>query len=376
MEVFTHNLANNLSKLGHNITVLAPKIKCKFDKDSVNYRIGEFRYPFSQRLGDATLVLKLFETKFKAKFEILQACLTYPPGYCGAIFKKFINIPLIVRAGGADIQKLPDINYGLRLNSRIEKKIRFALQNADAIVANSDYIEKGILQLGNFKPKISIIPNGINTERFEAKKDDNLLRKYKIPPENQIILAVGRYHIKKGFEYLLSAIKEVMTEVKDVTCVIIGRGNTKLLNIVRKLNLTNNVTIIDEIQDKNEILNFNKIPSDEIVSFYCSSDIYVSTSLIEGFPTTNIEALAAGLPLILTDDSQESGWTKEYLRNNVNGFQMAPRDIQKLKNRLLTLLTDSKLRVSMGRESKKISKKFAWKEISKKYLEFYRTLLH
>ncbi len=377
-EVFTHNLANSLAKLGNRVSILSPKISCRYDAKVLKYSINEYddnKYIIKPFKG-LQLMVYLLKTKAKEKFDVLQACLTFPPGFCGAIFKKLINVPLIVRAGGADIQKIPEINYGLRLNPIIEKMIKFGLDNANAIVSNSEYIEQDVLQLGDYAKKINIIPNGINIERFNRKKEIKLLESYNIPVNNKIILAVGRYHIKKGFENLLYAMKDIKKEVSDVSCVIVGRENDKLLNLIKKLELQDVIFIINQVdKNKKEILNFNKIPSDEIISFYCSSDIYVSTSIVEGFPTTNIEALAAGLPLILTDKNPEKGWTKEYLENNKNGFQISPHNIGELKNKLLTLLADDKLRNSMSKESKKLSKKFDWNVIGKRYMKLYENVL-
>lgn len=338
----------------------------------MKYELNEYKFKNLSKIGNFYRILHLIKTKFKEKFEILQACQTYPPGYCGAIVKKLSNFPLVVRAGGADIQKLPEINYGLRLNPIIEKKILYGLRNANAIVAISKSIRATLINLGISKNKIYLIPNGTNLERFNLNVEREFLAKYEIAPNKRIILAVGRYHRKKGFENLLYAIKEVKKETKDFICIILGRGNNVLMNLVNQLELNDIVLIIDKTQEK---LNYNKIPPDEIISFYNSSDIYVSPSLIEGFQITNIEALAAGLPLIITDKSERTGWTSDYLINNRNGFRITPNKIDELRDKLLILLNDAKLRKSMGQESKRISNKFDWNEIAKKYMNLYEDIL-
>lgn len=316
----------------------------------------------------------MLKTKKEDNFEILQACQTYPPGYCGSILKKLTSIPLITRAGGADIQELPDINYGMRRNPIIEKKIIFALKTSDSIVAISNMIKQQVLKLGIFEEKVQVIPNGIDLNRFNTKIEANLREKYNIPLNNLIILTVGRYHRVKDFENLIYALKAVDQEFKEFSCFIIGRGNNILLDLVKKLDLTLKITIIDESTAPNKALNFNKIPSDQIISFYLQSDIYVSTSLLEGFQTTNLEALAAGLPLLLTDKSRKFGWTNAYLIQNKNGFLIPPSNTKELKDKLLLLLTDAKLRKSMGAESKKLSVNFSWNQIAKSYLKLYDTI--
>ncbi|GAJ22296.1 unnamed protein product, partial [marine sediment metagenome] len=62
--------------------------------------------------------------KIKTEFDILHCHFAYPSGYCGVKLKKIFNIPVVITVHGVDIQNKPDINYGIRLNPQIDKKVR------------------------------------------------------------------------------------------------------------------------------------------------------------------------------------------------------------------------------------------------------------
>lgn len=106
---------------------------------------------------------------------------------------------------------------------------------------------------------------------------------------SQIIVGVGRLVQYKNFKYLINAFALVQPNIPNSKLLILGEGIDRidLENLIKKLNLN----------DKVKLLGF----VDNIQDFLQISTLFVSTSLHEGFGNVIIEAMAAGLPVIVTD---------------------------------------------------------------------------
>jgi len=170
-------------------------------------------------------------------------------------------------------------------------------------------------------------------------------------------LFVGWLIPRKGCEYLLNAIKEIITKEKNILLLIIGEGilENKLKNLTKEL----------QIQDKVQFLGKKAPP--EIPFYMNASDIFVLPSLSEGKPNVVGEAMASGLPVIATDING----TSDFITNNKNGFLIPKENSKILAERLLQLLKNPKLRIKLGKEARNSVKDLTWENCAKEYLKVY-----
>ena len=129
------------------------------------------------------------------------------------------------------------------------------------------------------------VNNGVDTERFSPIKDKTVLRhKLGLPLDKKIIIWVGSFIPIKNPLALVKAIKRLP---QDKYYFIFCGARGSLLNVCK-----------EEFKNRNDVLFTGYITN--IYEYFQASDIYISTSLNEGFHLTVYEALACGLQVILT----------------------------------------------------------------------------
>ncbi len=358
-EFAVHYLANALSDLNHKVYVFAPKSRKPNLELERKYTLHRYQLPRGEtRLGFKIPFFEylLIKEKFRTKFDILHAHFTYPPGYAAVKAKKFIKTPVVITAHGQDIQKIPSLGYGIRLDKRIEKKVKTAVMNADAMVSEGASLTKEMLNLGVSENKITHIPTGVNIARFE-KQEVNIRKKYGIPDKDIIILSVGRHHKKKGYERALEVVKELTQKYPHIKYIIAGRETEKLGEQIRQMDLINHVIIKSGVSGK------------ELDSLYLASNLFISTSFVEGFAAVFLEALAAGLPII----AMEAPGVVDIVTSGKNGFLVDSLD--KMREKIEYIIKNKKIRERFSSDSCETSKQYDWKIMAQKHLELYESLL-
>ncbi|MBV1767555.1 MAG: glycosyltransferase family 4 protein, partial [Methanobacterium sp.] len=174
---------------------------------------------------------------------------------------------------------------------------------------------------------------------------------------------------RKGFEYLIKAMEEVLNKHENVQLKIVGSGplETKLNNLITDLDLNEKVEILKNVSD-NELLNL-----------YNLSDLFVLPSVVdsqgntEGLGVVLLEAMACGLPVIGSD----VGGIPDIIQNKVNGFLVCEKDIIKLSKTIIILIDNEKLRVRFAFNGYNLTKlKFTWENIAKSNLKLYENSIN
>ncbi|MEK6682761.1 MAG: glycosyltransferase family 4 protein [Nitrospirota bacterium] len=348
-EIFLHNFATSLSNIGHEITVLAPNVRGKNNKIDANYNIRRYQRPSSKRFAVRQVLLYLFWEKIINNFDILHCHGAYPPGYVGATFKTIFKTPLVIRPHGSDI--LPD--EGIRRHPRLDRRVKKALFSADAIVAQSNYLKEEIEKAGVPDDKIRLIPNGVMISEFDAYKPSR--------NKEQYILAMGSMTKKKGFDILISAFSHINKKFPEVRLNIAGVG-PELENYKRFVNE----------KGLNGPVNFlGNVTGEKKIALFKECLFFVNSSRREPFANVNLEALAAGKPIIATS----VGGNIEVVRDGYNGLLVPAEDPVELGKAMVSLVKDKELIKRMSIRSKEIAKRYDWDLIVKRYISLYEDLL-
>jgi len=370
-EIVMHYIASFLSRIGEYVYVLVPFNEC-FNKENFNYNILTYPELISSKFRYFSFCLHLIYYKYKYNFDLIHVHKAQM-GYYVTKIKKVLKVPIILTTHGGDIQKLPEINYGARLNPRWEKKIEYAVKNADLLTAIATSTVQEYIDIGVETSKIVEIYNGVDLERFK-KKCQNIRDLLGIPKEVILILSVGRYHKKKGYEYLLKAMSYVLEKNQNVKCLIIGKGLEILREPIDELNLSKHVILLKQqfFHLKNDSHFMKNVKNDLLLAAYKTCDVFVSSSLIEGFSLAVVEAMAAGLPIIATNVSGN----EDAVKDGINGFLVDPKNPQAIAEKILLLIQNHQLRKSMGSMSRKLANRYDWEIIVRKYLKEYINLLN
>lgn len=139
-------------------------------------------------------------------------------------------------------------------------------------------------------PNYRIINNAIDLPKFRFNEKIREEVREELGLKNELVIGhVGRFHFQKNHEFLINVFNEIHSANHDAKLLLIGKGENrnKIIALVEKLNLKNNVLFLGERTDVNRL-------------FSCM-DIFVMPSLFEGLPVVLIEAQANGLPIVASD---------------------------------------------------------------------------
>jgi len=207
------------------------------------------------------------------------------------------------------------------------------------VVSKSAYFHA--LSLGITSKNLKYIPNGVDSKIFHpACKSDYLHSKINVEPGTPLIGFIGRLSYEKGPEVFLRAAKIAHAKIPACHFVLVGEGpmRERLEHEISALGLSGFVHLAG-LQG-----NMPKI--------YSSLELSVSTSYSEGMPLAVIEAMASGLPVIAT----QVGGVVDVIEVGVTGFLNMPGDDEGVARNMAAIMTNPKLRKSMGKAGHKRAK--------------------
>lgn len=245
-------------------------------------KVGMFLYGVTYYLSVRNFVTKL---RLRYCFDIIDAHWAYPDGFAAVMLGQKLGVPVVLSLRGSDINKY--LTFPL-----IRKEILFILNKATKIISVSNAIKEKIISLGiEDYQKISVIPNGIDTDRFYIQDKVLSRKKLNLPTEKKILLTVGHLVENKGFHIIIDAVNEILKIRKDILLIIIGNGIFRkyIENQIHKLGIDKHVMLLGQK------------PNNELSVWYSSADIFCLASQTEGCPNVLIESIACGTPVVATD---------------------------------------------------------------------------
>jgi glycosyltransferase involved in cell wall biosynthesis len=203
---------------------------------------------------------------------------------------------------------------------------------------------------GYFAPKqIIVVRNGLDLHRFNCWNEKRL-RGY--------VASVGSLWPVKRWDRLLRVIKEMKERVGGVSFRIAGDGPLRpaLEQLACDLGVSGSVEFVGAIHD--------------VPSFLGGAKFLVHTSESEGCPNVVMEAMACGLPVV----AMEAGDIPYLVEDGRTGFVVRQDDHAGLADRIIRLLTDEKLSLSMGAASReKAEREFSLQRLISETLSAYRS---
>jgi glycosyltransferase involved in cell wall biosynthesis len=201
---------------------------------------------------------------------------------------------------------------------------------------------------------VELIPNGVDTDRFQpsaSTQEDGSLR----------LLCVARLIERKGQRFLIDAVKKLVENDFDVQLDLIGTGDSEAdyQALVKKLDLSDRIRFL------------GYIPRDQIPQYYSNAQIFILPSYNEGMSVATLEALASGLPVVVT----RAGGMDELVDEGVNGVFFDWADTEELVSHLEWLVKHPERRRQMSQASRELAKRFSWDEVANSYYGKFQKLL-
>jgi glycosyltransferase involved in cell wall biosynthesis len=283
-----------------------------------------------------------------------QACLAWsgvPAGAIALMLRQVCGLPYLVRVCGPDI---PGFEKRYSLISRLlSPLIRAVWRSAETVIAKCKG-EADMIRAVDRHVRISLIPNGVNLDEFSPGEP--------IPDEGPLrLLCVGRLIERKGQRYLIQAVKRLTDERIDVTLDLVGTGDARAAYERQVLDLG--------LAERIRFLGY--VPREDIAAHYAAAHVFVLASHNEGMSVATLEAMAAGLPIVVT----RTGGTAELVEDGINGLTFQGGDVEALARHLRSLAIDRCISRCFGTASRARAARFSWNSVVEGYLDLIRDLI-
>lgn len=223
--------------------------------------------------------------------------------------------------------------------------------------ARDDAVSQGLVPAY----KSTAVPNGIPIDQFGAistARHQALSDALDAPAGTRIVGTVGRLHPAKDHASLIEAFRHVLETHPDSMLVVVGDGQLRaeLLQLAEEAGVAGKMRLLGDRSDVNELLR--------------GFDLFVMSSITEGYSVALVEACAVGLPIVAT----AVGGNPEIVRDGVNGITVPASNPHALAAAIRVLLDDRPLASAMGRAGREwVMRRGSVEAMASRYDAIYRT---
>ena len=265
----------------------------------------------------------------------------------------FINCPVLVTVHDVIYARHPE--WGVFKERIIAKRaVKFA-HLADAIITPSQKTADDLVELGKTaSEKIHVIQHGCN---FDFSDAGSKCRKHPLEDNAPYLLFVGFDYPRRDIPGLIEAFSNVKREYQSDYHLIIAGGSKRmdfLQELINKRQIAQHIHILDHIDDP------------ELKNLYLYADAFIYPSIYEGFGFPVLEAMQAGLPVVIPN----SGTMPEVAGDA--GLYFDPKDPEGMKNAMLKIIQNPELREELSEKSKIQAAKFSWEKAAWQTLELIK----
>lgn len=235
------------------------------------------------------------------------------------------------------------------MHPKMLQRFSWECEQADLILLNSNVPKQTFIQAGFSADKLAVITPSIDTQRFHpASKNDSIFR----------VLYVGTIEPRKGVHYLIPAFLEA--KIPNSELLLVGSASTRILRLLIEKTLSQNSHI------KQESWNFSR---QDPVEVFSRASVLVLPSVEDGFGLVVLEAMACGLPVIVTSHCGAG----DLVEDGINGFIVPPRDEKAITEKLDFLAANELIRLEMGKAARATAISYNQELYNQKLRQIFKT---
>ncbi len=356
IEYVAQNQAKALAALGDSVTVLTSRIladkPCSQDKSATIVRVPAFngfeRWGVPFPIFSPSLLISLRREIRRAEVVHIHDAF-YISSWCAAILARLYGRPVVLTQ---HVDLVPHPSRLVRWLQRLVYATAGAMvfRCSATIIILNERIGSFLLARGISGRKIRLIFNGVDDKLFRPAKplEKQLIRqKYDLVENRKIILFVGRAAIKKGFDKVLAA------KNKRYQLVFVGGQASQA--------------------ESSQVRFLGQLSQPQLAEIYRAADIFVLPAYGEGFPLVIQEAMASGLPVIMSyDDGYDA-----YKLDQEFVYLLANRpSSDAIRQAILELVDDGARRRRMANHSRDyVRRHFSWPQVARELDQIYAGLL-
>lgn len=282
---------------------------------------------------DLLTTMRIMRVIRRVRPDILHAHFVTSWGFWGALCGFH---PYILTAWGSDVLRFTKESRWVRWRAAL------ALKRADRITCDAEHMVESLEALGAAREKVSLIYFGVDTQRFRPdQRDEKFREELRIEPGAPIVISLRSLYPHYDVESLVRAVPQVLKDVPGAKFIVVSDGEQRsvLQGLASSLGVADSMRFAGWIR------------SSELPRYLASADIYVSTSLTDGgIASSTAEAMASGLPVVITDFGDNKKWVKD----GEGGFIVPLKNPGALGDRIVYLLMHQDARERAGEINRRV----------------------
>jgi 1,2-diacylglycerol 3-alpha-glucosyltransferase len=329
-------LKHGLEGLGDNVLVFSPDYPGAQPMPGV-YRFPSLPAPYPGYRLAIPVPGKYYKELKNAEINVIHSHSPYQLGLLSMRYARKLKVPYIFTMHtmlGKYMHYVPLIPD--RLLGRISSGyIKWFCNKCDRVVVPTKKVKQELAAIG-VRAIMEVVPTGIDLSLSRASDPSGIRKKHGIPDGAKLLLFVGRLAREKNIEFLFKAFGSILSKHGNVYLLLAARGpmESELKKIAPK-----NVVFAGEVHYP------------EVLDYYAASDVFVFSSLSETQGLVLAEAMASGLPQVAVDAEGVS----DVVKNELTGY-LTPLSIEAFSAKVLKLLDDRNLWMSMSKASRDVAR--------------------
>jgi glycosyltransferase involved in cell wall biosynthesis len=278
------------------------------------------------------------------------------------------NYNLNMLGKGKSLMTIHDLNFFAYRKYSISSarwhyafKIKSYARQVDAITVVSESTKREVLRyLEVPEAKVHVVYNGYSPIFRPLEQSENtrrILEKYNI--KGKFILFVGTLEPRKNIQGLIRAYHQCKAK-DDFLLVLAGGKGWKYKHFFR---------LVENLKLENRVVFTWYVPDTELPALYNQASVFVYPSLYEGFGIPPLEAMACGLPVIVSNTTSMPEVVGDA------GVYVDPNDVEQISHSIDTVLSDDQLRNSMKEKGLERAEGFSWEKTAREILGLYQKLV-
>lgn len=351
--IHTQRWVNYFAKRGWKVDLITwrPVAKSKLHPKVTLYRLIFPPHYLARYLA----LIEILRLTRKIRPSIIHAHYVNVFGVLAGLYARLTGFKPIVMSAWGPLR--------LRTSKGLQRRlVKYALKKADMILVHSKVLEQTVIALGASPKKVRTFSWGIDLDEFNPQRDSTKIKKELKLSNCPVVISTRSFEPVYNLECLINAIPLVLKQNPNVKFIITGAGSLE-----HKLKqLTKNLGVFDSVRFT------GYVPREKFPLYLCASDVYVSTSLANGGSASLCEAMACGLPVVVTDIPAN----RECIRDCWSGYFVPPKNSKLLAERIMDILKNSEKRKSFGKRNYEFAREMLNQKKSMKKIEkLYESLI-
>lgn len=355
--ILATELGMKLADRGHDVHFITSSIPFRLNAYHPNITFHQveinqysvFRYP----PYDITLASKIASVIEAFGLDVIHAHYAVPHAVCAALGREMAGrkIPIVSTLHGTDITVLGE-------DEELKPAILYGLRQSNAITAVSDSLRRETLERIAPDLTINVIHNFIDESVYKPQADSALRERYGLNATDRVVIHVSNFRQVKRIDLVLEAFK--LLNVPNKKLLLVGDG--PLMGAMRRL--------VSEMGLEQNVIFAGK--QEQVAELLSISDVHVLLSDKEAFGLVALEAMATGVPSVVSD----AGGLPEVITDGVEGYVVARGDVAGATAALEAILLDPELHAKLRAGGLKRASQFASHDIVNAYEHLYEQVVH